>query len=264
MSDALSRRFEAAQTIVQKAADMALAMRPAPGGPQGSLKHAQDWLTETDGKVESFISQEMKALFPDDGFQGEEEGQTRTGSLKWVVDPIDGTANYARGRNRWCVSLGLMDGDTPVLGVVAAPCVQEFYTARLNHGAFMNGKPIHASPVKDPKISMIELGWSHVSKREEFLKHADAILKTGAMIRTIGSGTMSLVDVASGRSDGHFEMAINLWDVAAALVLLKEAGAYTSSFLKDGGLHQPTPVLTAAPGIADLLSKTVNIPLEAP
>lgn len=263
MTDALSHRFESAQAIVQKAAEMALTMRPPPGGPQGSLKHAQDWLTETDGKVEAFISAEIKKLFPEDGFQGEEEGETRTGALRWIVDPIDGTSNYARGRNRWCVSLGLMEGNTPILGIISAPPVKEFYTARLGHGAFMNGKQIHASPVTDPKISMVELGWSHVSKKEEFLKYADAILETGAMIRTLGSGTMSLVDVASGRLDGHFEMSINLWDVAAALVLLQEAGAKVSPFLKDGGLHQPTPLLTAAPGLANLLSSTINMPLSS-
>lgn len=262
MQDALSRRLEAAETIVHQAAKMALDMRPAPGGPQGSLKHAQDWLTETDGKVETFISQQIQALFPEDGFQGEEEGKTRTGALRWVVDPIDGTANYARGRNRWCISLGLMEEDNPILGIIEAPCVQEFYTARLGHGAFMNGQPMRVSPVKDPQISMVELGFSHISKISEFLKHAEAILKTGAMIRTLGSGTMSLVDVASGRLDGHFEMAINLWDVAAAMVLLKEAGACISPFLQSGGLHQPTPILVAAPGIAELLSKTVQIPFK--
>lgn len=262
MSDALSRRFIAAQEIIHKATKIAMQMRPQPGGPQGSLKHAQDWLTETDGKIESFISEAIQSLFPEDGFQGEEEGKTRSGSLRWIVDPIDGTANYARGRNRWCISLGLMAENVPTLGIISTPCVQEFYTARLGKGAFMNGNPIHVSDVNNPQISMIELGWSHASKREEFLKNAETILKMGAMIRTLGSGTMSLVDVATGRLDGHFEMAINLWDVAAALVLLKEAGACISPFLESGGLHQMTPILTATPGIAETLSKALHIPLS--
>lgn len=261
MSDALLRRFKTAQEIVKQATEMAITMQPPPGGPQGSLKHAQDWLTETDGKIESFISQEILKHFPKDGFQGEEEGKTRSGSLRWVLDPIDGTSNYARGRNRWCISLALMEENIPTLGIISAPCVQEFYTARLGHGAFMNDNPIHVSDVTDPKISMVELGWSHVSKIEEYLKYAEAILQTGAMIRTLGSGTMSLVDVATGRLDGHFEMAINLWDVAAALVLLKEAGARVSPFLENGGLNQMTPILSAAPGIAETLSKTLHVPL---
>ncbi len=262
MTDALSRRFNAAQKIVQKAAEIALQMQPNPGGPKGFLKHTQNWLTETDGKIENFISKSIQSLFPEDGFQGEEEGKTRSGSLRWIVDPIDGTSNYARGRNRWCISLGLMEENIPTLGIISTPYVKEFYTARLGKGAFMNGYPIHVSDVKDPKISMVELGWSHVSKIEEFLKNAKAILNTGAMIRTLGSGTMSLVDVATGRLDGHYEMAINLWDVAAALVLLKEAGACISPFLESGGLYQMTPILTATSGIADILSKAVSIPLS--
>lgn len=261
MKDSLARRLEIAQAIVHEAARIAMTMRPQSGGPQGTLKHAQDWLTETDEKVENFISQQIQNAFPEDGFQGEEKGKTRTGTLRWVVDPIDGTSNYARGRERWCVSLGLMEGDKPLLGIVEAPCLNEIYTARLGHGAFMNGKPIKASTVTDPKIAMVELGWSHVSKIDAFQSNAKAILEMGAMIRTLGSGTMALVDVASGRSDGHLEMAINLWDVAAALVLLEEAGARVSPFLRDGGLDQMTPILAAAPGIADRLSQTLNITL---
>lgn len=262
MSDELDRRFKAAKHIVHKAAEIALELRPSPGGPQGSLKHVQDWVTAADSKIESFISQEIKDLFPEDGFQGEEKGETRTGSLRWVVDPIDGTSNYARGRDRWCLSLALMHNDEPLLGIIEAPCTQEFYTARLGHGAFLNNAPISVSDVKDPKISMIELGWSHVSVKEEFLYYADKILSTGAMIRTIGSGTLSLVDVATGRLDGHFEMKINLWDVAAALVLLKEAGAVVSPFLKTGGLYKPTPILASSPGLAKLLSDITHLPLD--
>lgn len=123
MSTPILYRFEAARSVVRDAAALAMKMRPAPGGPQATQKAAQDWLTETDGAVEALISQRIGEMFPEDGFQGEEEGRTRTGSLRWVVDPIDGTSNYARGRNRWCISLGLMDGDTPIAGIIEAPAL---------------------------------------------------------------------------------------------------------------------------------------------
>lgn len=125
MSDAILCRFEAARSIVRDAADLAMSMRPPSGGPTAKLKSAQDWLTEADGAVEALISARIDTLFPEDGFQGEEEGRTRTGRLRWVVDPIDGTSNYARGRNRWCVSLGLLDGDQPVAGIIQAPALGE-------------------------------------------------------------------------------------------------------------------------------------------
>lgn len=261
MSAAIERRFEAARAVVEDAARLALSMRPPSGGPVAIQKSAQDWLTETDGAVEAFISERMQALFPEDGFQGEEGGQARDGGLRWVVDPIDGTSNYARGRNRWCVSLGLLEGDKPVAGVISAPALGESWTALSGKGAWLNGGPIKASTVTDPKSAMIEMGWSNRVPKPVFMEKIGGILDLGAMPRSGGSGALALTDVACGRLDGYIEIVINLWDVAAALVLLEEAGARVSPFLRDGGLTQPGTILAAAPGIADALSEKVGIPL---
>ncbi|GBQ59829.1 inositol monophosphatase family protein [Komagataeibacter swingsii] len=262
MTQAILTRFEAARSVVRDAAALAMKMRPAPGGPKGTLKSAQDWLTETDGAVEAFISERIGMLFPEDGFQGEEEGRTRTGTLRWVVDPIDGTSNYARGRNRWCISLGLLDGDTPVAGIIEAPALGETYTAVRGHGAFLNGQRIHASPVTDTASSLIEMGWSNRVPPGVFQQKIDAILNLGAMPRSGGSGAIALAEVACGRQDGYLEICINLWDVAAALVLLDEAGARVSPFLRDGGLTGGIHILAAAPGIADTLSDAVGVSLK--
>lgn len=261
-SPALAYRLEAARAVVQDAARLAMSMRPAPGGPEGKQKSAQDWLTEADGAVESFIAQRMQTLFPDDGFQGEEGGIARAGSLRWVVDPIDGTSNYARGRNRWCVSLGLLDGDEPVAGVIEAPALGEVYTALRGQGAFLNGKRIQASPVKDPASAMIEMGWSNRVPKPVFMEKIDAIMDLGAMPRSGGSGALALADIACGRLDGYIEIVINLWDVAAALPLLAEAGACVSPFLKEGGLTGPATILAANPHIAQALSSAVGISLD--
>lgn len=261
MTAALERRLEVARAVVDDAARLALSMRPPPGGPVGTQKSAQDWLTEADGAVEAFISRRMAALFPDDGFQGEEEGATRGGSLRWVVDPIDGTSNFARGRNRWCVSLGLLEDDRPVAGVVCAPALGETYTGLVGKGAFLNGRPISASPVTDPRSAMIEMGWSNRVPKPVFNEKIDAILEFGAMPRSGGSGALALTDVACGRLDGYIEIVINLWDVAGALPILSEAGARVSPFLRDGGLTGAGTILAAAPGIAERLSEAVRIPL---
>ncbi|MCX2560362.1 inositol monophosphatase [Acetobacter farinalis] len=262
VSPALASRLEAARAVVQDAARLAMSMRPAPGRPAGTQKSAQDWLTETDGAVENFIAARMQALFPDDGFQGEEGGVAREGGLRWVVDPIDGTSNYARGRNRWCVSLGLLEGDEPVAGVIEAPALGEVYTALRGHGAFLNGKRIQASPVKDPASAMIEMGWSNRVPKPVFIEKIDAIMALGAMPRSGGSGALALADVACGRLDGYIEIVINLWDVAAALPLLAEAGACVSPFLREGGLTGPATILAANPHIAQALSSAVGIALD--
>ncbi|MBB2155978.1 inositol monophosphatase [Gluconacetobacter diazotrophicus] len=262
MSDAILCRFEAARSIVRDAADLAMSMRPPSGGPTAKLKSAQDWLTEADGAVEALISARIGTLFPEDGFQGEEEGRTRTGRLRWVVDPIDGTSNYARGRNRWCVSLGLLDGDQPVAGIIQAPALGETYTAVRGHGAFLNGRPIRASAVTDTRSAMVEMGWSSRVPDGVFAEKAATILRLGAMPRSSGSGALALADVACGRLDGYLEIVINLWDVAAALVLLEEAGARVSPFLRDGGLEGGITLLAAAPGIAADLAVALEVPLD--
>ena len=95
---ALADRFDTAVSLAIEAAALALRMRPPPGASSAKLKGAQDWLTEADGAIEHMLSERLARAYPGDGFQGEETGRTRTGSLCWVVDPIDGTANFKIGR----------------------------------------------------------------------------------------------------------------------------------------------------------------------
>ena len=131
----------------------------------------------------------------------------------------------------------------------------------LGQGAFLNGKRIQASPVQDPASSMIEMGWSNRVPKAVFMEKMDAIMSVGAMPRSGGSGALALADVACGRLDGYIEIVINLWDVAAALPLLAEAGASVSPFLQQGGLTGPATILAANPHIAAQLSDAVGIPL---
>ncbi|GBR29409.1 inositol monophosphatase family protein [Gluconobacter kondonii] len=257
--DPIAVRLEAARSVVRDAAELALSLRPAPGGPSGTLKGRQDYLTEADGAVEALVSRRIQELFPEDGFQGEENGATRQGRFRWVVDPIDGTSNYARGRDRWCVSLGLLEGDEPVAGVIEAPALGEVFTASKGKGAFLNGKPIKASPITNTQEAMIEMGWSSRVPAEIFDEKIAAIMALGAMPRSGGSGALALADVACGRSDGYLEIVIQLWDVAAALAILAESGAAVSPFLQTGGLTGGATILAAAPGVAKALSAAVNV-----
>ncbi len=109
---------------------------------------------------------------------------------------------------------------------------------------------------------MIEMGWSNRVPKSVFMEKIDAIMDLGAMPRSGGSGALALADVACGRLDGYIEIVINLWDVAAALPLLAEAGACVSPFLRDGGLTGPATILAANPHIAQALSSAVGISLD--
>ncbi len=249
---ALDARLAAALALAAQAAALAMRMRPPAGAAQATLKGAQDWLTEADGAVERLLSDALLASFPSDGFQGEEGGATRAGMLRWVVDPIDGTSNYARGAARWCVSLGLLDGDVPVLGVLAAPALGEIFAACQGQGATLNGAPIRAAATASLDRAIVEVGWSPRVDLGEYQALCARVQAAGAMLRNGGSGALGLADVAAGRLDGYAELHINLWDCAAALAILHEAGAVVTRFLP-GGVRGGGPILAAGPAVAAAL-----------
>jgi myo-inositol-1(or 4)-monophosphatase len=246
--------------LAERAGELALSMRPRPGSAQAVLKGPQDWVTEADVAVERFLSEELAVAFPADGFQGEEGGISRGGSLRWVVDPIDGTANFARGAARFCVSLACMEGDTPLIGILAAPALRETIWAWHGGGAWLNGDPIRASATADVKQAIMEVGWSRRRSNADYIKICERVLADGTGLRHGGSGALGLADVAIGRQDGYVELHINLWDVAAALVILREAGAKVSDFLGGDGVRKGNAIVACAPGLADAWSDLPGLP----
>jgi myo-inositol-1(or 4)-monophosphatase len=256
----LERRFEVAQAACAKAAELAVSMQPPAGIGGGTLKGAQDWLTEADGAVERFLSDAMAEAFPEDGFQGEEGGAHRSGTLRWVVDPIDGTSNFAHGGSRWAVSLGLIEDRTSLLGVLAAPRLGDTFAACQGRGATLNGAPIRAAATTELSRSIVECGWSPRIPSADYIALCSRVLGAGAMIRSGGSGALGLADVAAGRLDAYVERHINLWDVAAVLVILGEAGAVVNDFTAGNGLTQGAPIFAAAPGIAEALLPLAALP----
>jgi len=254
---ALQRRFETAVALATEAGALAMQMRSA---TTATLKGPQDWLTEADNAVEHFLSERLAAAFPADGFQGEEGGIARGGTLRWVVDPIDGTSNYMRDGRRFCVSLACLEDRTTLIGVVVAPALGETYVARLGGGAMLNGTPIHAAETTALDQAVVEVGWSHRRPNADFLTLCEKLLAQGARLRLGGSGTLGLAEVAAGRTDAYVELHINLWDVAAALVLLTESGAAVSPFLEGNGPTTGNPILACAPGVAGALSALSGYP----
>lgn len=253
VSHALARRLETATRLATEAGTLALSLAPPPGAATAGMKGPQDWITEADGAVEAFLKRELTAAFPEDGFQGEETGTGPRGALTWVVDPIDGTSNFARGGTRWCVSVGLMEGRTSVAGVLHAPALAETFAARQGGGATLNGAPIRAAATTDLARGMVECGWSARRSNDSFYTLTRGVMEAGAMLRAGGSGALGLADVAAGRIDGYIELHINLWDVAAALCLLAEAGAVVSDFTAGAGMTEGNPIRATGPGVAAAL-----------
>jgi myo-inositol-1(or 4)-monophosphatase len=256
----LQARLDAAMDLAERAGELAMELRPPPGSARATLKGPQDWVTEADGAVERFLSEELAIAFPADGFQGEEGGISRSGTLRWVVDPIDGTSNYARGGARFCVSLACMEGNTPLIGIIAAPALRETIWAWQGGGAWRNGDPIKAAETRIASQAIMELGWSHRRPNADYLKLCQRILSDGTSLRQGGSGALGLVDVAIGRQDGYAELHINLWDVAAALVILRESGAKISDFLAGNGATEGNPIVACAPNLAEAWSNLPGLP----
>lgn len=248
----LQKRLEVAVAIARRMSAEALARQPA-GRAGTSLKGHQDYLTEVDGAIERMIKSALAEAFPGDSFLGEEFGGGTARSL-WVVDPIDGTANFARGGHFWCISIAHMTDGIGDVGVVAAPVLGRIYAARTGGGATCNGIPIRVSQVTKPGEAVIELDWTPSLSRPDFLRSVDRLLEAGFEFRRSGACALALALVAHGVSDGFAESFTKPWDALAGCVLVREAGGTTSDFEHRLLERMGNPVVAAGPALYPALS----------
>ncbi len=215
-------------------------------------------MTAADGAVERLIRARIAAAFPEDGVLGEEGGGAVAPRL-WVVDPIDGTANFARGLPHFCVSIAFcVDGQTEI-GVIAEPVSGTLYTARRGAGAFRNGTPIRAAATSETRQSMIEYGYCERMTSAQNMDLLHRLVDAGCDVRVAGSAALGLARVADGRVDGYCELHLWSWDVLAGLLLVEEAGGRANAFLANNGLSGGNPVLASAPGLADALQRATGM-----
>ncbi|HUG60809.1 MAG TPA: inositol monophosphatase family protein [Methylomirabilota bacterium] len=254
-------RFDALEPLMRAAGAIAVAGFKSGKTAAPSMKGPQDFLTETDAAVERFLRVRIANLFPDDSFIGEEEGGSAGPSFAWVADPIDGTANFARGNAHFCISVALIADGKTLVGAILNPILDEFWIARRGAGATLNGAPIKVADTTDFAAASVELGWSPRIPNERYIDSAREILALGANIRRTGSGALGLAYVADGRQDAYVELHINAWDCLAGLLLVEEAGGVVNDFLANGGLEAGNPILASTPGIAAGLARAVGIPL---
>lgn len=226
------------------------------------MKGHQDFLTETDAAVERHVAEAIAAGFPDDCFLGEETGGS-AGVDTWVVDPVDGTANFARGVPHFCVSIAFVRGGVTEIGAICNPALGELHFARRGAGATRNGATIRVAATQDFASACLELGWSTRVPNERYLEVLAALFERGANVRRAASGALGLAWVADGRSDGYAEIHMNPWDALAGLLLVEEAGGRVGPFLEHRGLHRGGPVIAAAPGVATAFAAATGLALRA-
>lgn len=256
----IERRYWAALGIVREAGHSAAEQYHRRQELDIERKGTQDFVSEADRACEDMIVGALQKLFPGDGFLGEERGAQNAGaSATWIIDPIDGTANFLRGIPLWCVSLGLLVGTEFVIGVIYNPITEELYAARQGKGATLNGKPIAVSKTASLKEARLGIGFSY---RRPVAPHAEAVktlLDAHCEYSRLGSGALGLALTADGRLDGYFEAHINVWDVAAGLCIVKEAGGRMNDFLGEDGLHKGNAVLVSNSHLHAPLSKLLKV-----
>jgi len=250
----LTRRRDIAAALAREAAARAFAMREA-GMAAYTMKGAQDFLTEADGATETFLREQLAKHFPGEQVLGEEQGGTvdPAGPL-WVLDPIDGTSNFARNGDRWCVSVGLVVGGRAVAGAIARHAPDEVFAAAKGLGATLNGAPIRAAATPDLSRATIEIGWSLRRPVADYVALVGRVMAAGAGMRCAGSGSLGLVETAAGRLDGYLELHINAWDAAAALAIAREAGCWINGFESGNWLATGNPIAFAAPALGPTLA----------
>lgn len=222
------------------------------------FKGPQDYLTETDGEVERLIATRLAESFPGDSFFGEEGGGA-FGQLVWIVDPIDGTADFARGVPYFCVSIAFVQDGLTEIGVLYDPMLDELFATQRGHGATLNGKTIKVSSIDDIRHSVVELGWSARVSFDRYAKVLSRLNELGAGVKRRGSGALGLAYVAMGRQDAYCELHINSWDAAAAVLLVKEAGGWTNDFLTEECLRSGNRVIACTPHLHAVLEEAMDV-----
>lgn len=192
-----------------------------------SKSTAVDLVTEVDKQSEIMIINFIHANYPEHGILAEESGiEESESSYKWIIDPVDGTTNYAHGYPLFAISIGLSYEDALILGCVYLPALNEFYWAIKGEGAFVNERQIYVSDAKTLEKSLVATGFPYNKKTTPHnnLNYFGKIMPQLAGVRRSGSACVDLVSVASGRIDGYFEMSLNPWDFEPGRLLIHEAG----------------------------------------
>ncbi len=258
-------RFVLSRDIVLEAGRKALAYYADRSSLQTEAKlSGQDIVSEADRTVEELIRARVGAAFPGDGILGEEQGLAAGSSgFLWVVDPIDGTSCFVHGLDQWCISIGVMDGDETVLGLIHRPTTGDLFVARRNGGAFLNGEPMRVDATAGIDTGLIGVGANFRVPAERIAAFVRLLLEAGGMFVRNGSGALMLAEVASGRLAGYYEAHMNAWDCVAGLLMIREAGGWTAPFPSTGAeLLAGGPVLGCASGIGGELRALVQRSLE--
>lgn len=223
------------------------------------LKGANNPVTAVDRESEAAIVELIRAQRPEDTIVAEEGSGSRRGHRRWLVDPLDGTVNFVHSIPQISVSIALYDGEDPQVAAIADPIGRELFTAEAGEGARRNGSAIRVSDLKKLKGAVVATGFAydHDLYAAEYTQPLTAVLERVNGIRRFGSAALDLAWVAAGRFDGYWELGIAPWDIAAGIILVREAGGrVTDPWGHDAGPDTGL-IVAAGIGVHEQLRETV-------
>ncbi|MCS7176413.1 MAG: inositol monophosphatase [Candidatus Kapabacteria bacterium] len=200
-------------------------------------------VTNYDRRAEALIVESLRRRFPDSAFWAEESGHSGSAHhrLWWLVDPLDGTVNFAHGIPIFCVSIAALYEQEVLCGVIYQPLLGELFTAIRGEGAWLNGERLHVSQTTQIEDAILVTGFPYnvADNPGNCMEHFLRFLHLGIPVRRLGSAALDLAYVAAGRFDGFWEVALQPWDVAAGILLVQEAGGRVTHY--DGTAHRLEP-----------------------
>lgn len=215
-------------------------------------KRPNDFVTEIDQRVEQEIISIIHKAYPSHGFLGEESGEVKGDDYQWIIDPIDGTRNFIHGFPHFAISIAVRHKNKIEHGVIYDPNRQELFTASRGKGAQLNERRIRVSERKHLEDCLLATGFAYRHKNKDNpvpAKVFQSMMPIVGDVRRAGAATLDLAYVACGRLDGFWEMGLNIWDIAAGILLVKEAGGMVcdphggEDYLKTGDVVVANPVI---------------------
>tara|TARA_B100000029_G_scaffold514533_1_gene617776 strand:+ start:437 stop:1222 length:786 start_codon:yes stop_codon:yes gene_type:complete len=201
---------------------------------QVSLKGPGDFVTASDKKVEAILIEELQKARPNYSILSEEIGQVDNDeSFKWIIDPIDGTANFLHGIPHFAISIGLEHNKEIICGIIYDPIKDEMFTAEKGNGSYLNNQRMRVSSRSKIKDCIIFTGGPKIQSKDRDLslkEYNNFSSKVPTPIRKLGSASLDMAYVAAGRCDGFWQRNLNYWDIAAGIILVIEAGGFVTDF----------------------------------
>ena len=229
----LGRRFAEAERIARKASGFLLSHEDLRS--EIAEKAENDYVTSADRECERLIISEIRRSFPDDGVYGEESGSSGSSGPRWIIDPIDGTVDFMASFPDYTVSIAYEDEEGLAFGVVAVPRQHEVFCAFRGEGAFLNDSPIHTDESEDTSrtLALLVPPHRHHEMLDGYIVRMRRFYEIISDVRSIGSAALSLCYVACGRASMYYETALHIYDCAAGIVIVHEAGGMVTLLSND-------------------------------